>query len=138
MDYEALNGIDGSKYKIMLVDDIPINTRLLEKILEKANFQLSIFNNSQLAMDNLSDIDPDIILLDVMMPGIDGITFLTRMRADHRYDHIRVIMVSAVSEAEEILKAGTLGANDYITKPISSKSLTNSIANQIRIIEGQK
>lgn len=51
MEYEAFNEIDGSKYKIMIVDDIPINTRLLEKILEKANFQLSIFNNSQVALD---------------------------------------------------------------------------------------
>lgn len=138
MDYEALHGIDGSRYKIMVVDDIPINTRLLEKILEKANFQLSIFNNSQQALDNLAEVNPDIILLDVMMPGIDGITFLTRVREDHNFDHIRIIMVSAVSEAEEILRTGSLGANDYITKPINSKSLTYSIANQIKIIEGNK
>lgn len=138
MDYEALHGIDGSKYKIMIVDDIPINTRLLEKILEKANFQLSIFNNSQDALDSLAKINPDIILLDVMMPGIDGITFLTNVRDNHDFDHIRIIMVSAVSEAEEILRTGSLGANDYITKPINSKSLTYSIANQIKIIEGDK
>lgn len=138
MDYEALHGIDGSKYKIMVVDDIPINTRLLEKILEKANFQLSIFNNSQLALDSLAEINPDIILLDVMMPGVDGITFLKQVRADNYFDHIRIIMVSAVSEAEEILRTGSLGANDYITKPINSKSLTLSIANQIKIIEGNK
>ena len=138
MDYEALHGIDGSRYKIMVVDDIPINTRLLEKILEKANFQLSIFNNSQQALDNLAEVNPDIILLDVMMPGIDGITFLTRVREDHNFDHIRIIMVSAVSEAEEILRTGSLGANDYITKPINSKSLTYSIANQIKTIEGNK
>lgn len=138
MDFEAFNGIDGSLYKIMIVDDIPINTRLLEKILEKANFNLSIYNSSQLALDNMAAEDPDIILLDVMMPGVDGIAFLTRVRADHRFDHTRIIMVSAVSEAEEILKAGTLGANDYITKPINSKSLTFSIANQIKIIESSK
>lgn len=138
MEYEAFNEIDGSKYKIMIVDDIPINTRLLEKILEKANFQLSIFNNSQIALDSVQTINPDIILLDVMMPGIDGITFLTRLRSDSANDHIRVIMVSAVSEAEEILKTGSLGANDYITKPINSKSLTNSVANQIRAIENSR
>lgn len=122
----------------MVVDDIPINTRLLEKILEKANFQLSIFNNSQNALDNLAEINPDIILLDVMMPGVDGITFLTKVRENHDFDHVRIIMVSAVSEAEEILRTGSLGANDYITKPINSKSLTYSIANQIKIIEGNK
>ena len=138
MDYEALTGIDCAQYKVMIVDDIPINTRLLEKILEKANFPLAIFNNSQMAMDSLKQIAPDIVLLDVMMPGIDGITFLSRMRADHSFDHTKVIMVSAVSESEEILKAGNLGANDYITKPINSKSLTYSIANQIKAIEASK
>ena len=102
MDKSNLD-IDPSKFTVMIVDDIPINTRLLEKILEKANFQLSIFNNSQVALDSVQKINPDIILLDVMMPGIDGITFLTRLRSDSANDHIRVIMVSAVSEAEEIL-----------------------------------
>ena len=138
MDFEAFNGINGADYKIMIVDDIPINTRLLEKILEKAAFRLSIYNNSQLALDNIAMENPDIILLDVMMPGVDGITFLTRVRANHAYDHVRVIMVSAVSEAEEIMKANNLGANGYITKPINSKSLTYTIANQIKAIESNK
>ena len=138
MIYEAFEGINGADYKIMIVDDIPINTKLLEKILEKVDFRLSIFNNSQQAFDSLLDIDPDIILLDVMMPGLDGVTFLTRLRADHRFDHIHVIMVTAVSETEEIVKANALGVNDYITKPVNSKTLTSCIAKHIREIEAAK
>ena len=135
MTYDAFNGIDGSRYKIMIVDDIPINTRLLEKILDKGGFAIYTFNDSQQAIDSVAAIDPDIILLDVMMPGLDGLTFLTRVRGDHSRDHTRVIMVSAVSESEEILRAGQLGANDYIAKPVNAKSLTASIATQIKIID---
>ncbi|MBQ0095696.1 MAG: response regulator [Bacteroidetes bacterium] len=138
MEYEALNGLDGSKYTVMIVDDIPINTRLLEKILSKANFRLRIFNDSQLAMDNIAEIDPDILLMDVMMPGIDGFTFLTRLRSNPAFDHVRVVLVTAVSESEEILRAGTMGANDYITKPINAKRVASSIAAQIQAIEAAR
>lgn len=138
MDFSAFEGIDTSVYKIMIVDDIPVNTRLLEKILSQAPFQLSIYNNSKYALDSLPEENPDIILLDIMMPGIDGLTFLSKVKSDPKFDRTRIIMVSAVGEAEEILKAGTMGANDFITKPINTKSLISSIANQIKAIESNK
>lgn len=72
MEYDELTGIDGSKYTIMIVDDIPLNTRLLEKILEKAEFQLKIFNDSRSALNSFAEVNPDILLIDVMMPGVDG------------------------------------------------------------------
>ena len=130
-----INDIDASAYKVMILDDIPVNTRLLEKILERENFQLSIYNNSSLALESLPEIMPDVLLLDIMMPGIDGLTFLTRLREDHAYDNVRVIMISAVSESEEIIKASQLGANDYITKPINPKRVVASVYNQIKQIK---
>ncbi len=127
--------IDPSNYTVMIVDDIPVNTRLLEKILEKENFKLKIFNNSLQAFEALSDVNPDVLLLDIMMPGLDGLGFLQKMRADAAFDHTRVIMVTAVSESDEITKANALGANDYVTKPINSKRLIGCIFNQIRQID---
>lgn len=135
MDINVNTGIDASAYKVMILDDIPVNTRLLEKILEREGFQLSIFNNSTIALDSIYDVNPDVILLDIMMPGIDGLTFLQRIRENHDYDKCRIIMISAVSESEEILKASQLGANDYITKPINPKRLVASVFNQIRQIK---
>ena len=128
------SNINASDYKVMILDDIPVNTRLLEKILEKENFQLSIFNNSSQAIEALADVNPDVLLLDIMMPGIDGLAFLERMRENHDFDHIRVIMISAISESEEIMKASQLGANDYITKPINPKRVAASVYNQIKQI----
>ena len=94
------------------------------------------YNNSQLALDSVKSVNPDIILLDVMMPGVDGFSFLSAIREDHSMDHIKIIMVSAVSESEEIQKAGSIGANDYLTKPINAKRLYSCIANQIGKIKG--
>lgn len=132
MDIGPLNELDCSKYTLMIVDDIPINTKLLGKLLEPAGFkQLLQYNNSQMAFDSIRSVKPDIILLDVMMPGLDGFAFLSAMREDRSLDNVKVIMVSAVSESEEILKAGNIGANDYLTKPINAKRLYSSIAKQI-------
>lgn len=137
MDLGALNNIDCSNISIMIVDDIPINTKLLGKLLEPAGFKSTLqYNNSQLALDSVKSVNPDIILLDVMMPGVDGFSFLSAIREDHSMDHIKIIMVSAVSESEEIQKAGSIGANDYLTKPINAKRLYSCIANQIEKIKG--
>ena len=89
-----------------------------------------------MALDSVKSVNPDIILLDVMMPGVDGFSFLSAIREDHGLDHVKVIMVSAVSESEEIQKAGSIGANDYLTKPINAKRLYSCIANQIGKIKG--
>ena len=129
-----MDNIDASAYKVMILDDIPVNTRLLEKILERENFQLSVFNNSSAALEALDEVNPDVLLLDIMMPGVDGLTFLEHLRADHAFDNVRVVMVSAVSETEEINKATQLGANDFVTKPINSKRLVSCIYNQIKQI----
>lgn len=137
MDIGALGNIDCSNISLMIVDDIPINTKLLGKLLEPVGFKsLQQYNNSQLALDSVKTLRPDIILLDVMMPGIDGFAFLSSIREDRSLDNVRIIMVSAVSESEEVLRAGSMGANDYLTKPINAKRLYASIANQIQIIQG--
>lgn len=124
-------GMDASKYTIMIVDDIPVNTILLEKILEKEGYRLYSYNNSLQAMEAITEIVPDILLLDIMMPGLNGMAFLKRLRSNNSYDNVRIIMVTAVSEQEEISKALALGANGYITKPISPKKLIGFINEQL-------
>lgn len=132
MDTGALNEIDCSGVSVMIVDDIPINSKLLGKLLEPAGFKsLTQYNNSQLALDNIKKDQPDIILLDVMMPGVDGFSFLSSVREDRSLDGVRIVMVSAVSESEEVKRALSMGANDYLTKPIQAKRLYSCIANQI-------
>lgn len=138
MDTGALNEIDCSRISVMIVDDIPINSKLLGKLLEPAGFKsLTQYNNSQLALDNIKTVRPDIILLDVMMPGVDGFSFLSTIREDHSLDDVRIVMVSAVSESEEVKRALSMGANDYLTKPIQAKRLYSCVANQILQLKGE-
>lgn len=132
MDTGALNEIDCSVVSVMIVDDIPINSKLLGKLLEPVGFKsITQYNNSQLALDNIKVSKPDIILLDVMMPGVDGFSFLSAVREDHSLDGVRIVMVSAVSESDEVKRALSMGANDYLTKPIQAKRLYSCVANQI-------
>ena len=67
-----------------------------------------------------------------MMPVVDGFTFLEKVREDRSLDHIKVVMVSAVSESEEIQKAINMGADDYVTKPIQVKKLYATLAKQVQ------
>lgn len=137
MDIGALKDIDCSDISVVIVDDIPINTKLLGKLLEPVGFKKVIqYNNSQLALDSIKTDNPDILLLDVMMPGIDGFSFLSSVREDRSMDNIKIIMVSAVSELEEVKRASAMGADDYLTKPINAKLLYSRIASQVSQIMG--
>ena len=151
MDLGALNNIDCSNISLIIVDDIPINTKLLGKLLEPAGFKsLQQYNNSQLALDSVKADQPDIILLDVMMPGIDGFSFLSSVRENKKLDKTRIIMVELEdtfilstdsfmeSEQKEVQKALSIGANDYLTKPINAKRLYACIASQIQQIMEEK
>lgn len=129
MDLGKLKSIDCSNFSVMIVDDIPINSTLLQKFLEPAGFKRIVrYKSSTEAFENIESIMPDLILLDVMMPVLDGITFLKELRENNRFNSIKVIMVSAVSESEEVEKAHSLGADAYITKPVQATLLYKSIA----------
>ena len=133
MDLGGLTTVDCKSISLMIVDDIPINSKLLAKLLEPAGFGSIVqFNNSRQALDCIGTVNPDILLLDVMMPVVDGFTFLEKVREDRSLDHIKVVMVSAVSESEEIQKAINMGADDYVTNPIQVKKLYATLARQVQ------
>ena len=138
MILDAFEGFDTSKYTIVIVDDIPVNTRLIEKMLSLTKFTIKTFNRPQEALDDIAMDKPTIVLLDVMMPGIDGMTFLKRLRSDPTNADIRVIMVSAVNEISEIMQANALGANDYITKPVNVARLNATVKAQLEAYEQSK
>ncbi|MGN0195007.1 MAG: response regulator [Candidatus Cryptobacteroides sp.] len=132
MDIGPLRDIDCSGFTVMIVDDIPINSKLLAKLIEPAGFASVLqYNDSTLALENVKTVRPDIILLDIMMPGVDGFTFLEEVRKDPDLDRIKIVMVSAVSESVEIRRALSMGADDYITKPVKVSRLYSSLADQL-------
>ncbi len=103
---------------ILIVDDTPNNIRLLFDILQQAGFKVAVVKSGEMALDKMPFIQPNLILLDIRMPGIDGFETCRRLKANEKTKDIPVIFMTALSEIENKVKGLQLGAVDYITKPI--------------------
>ena len=105
---------------ILVVDDIEDNRYALTRRLKREGYERVIeATNGREALDKLESENVDLVLLDIMMPEIDGFEVLRRMRADTRLRHVGVIIISASEDLESIVKAVELGAEDYIPKPFN-------------------
>lgn len=109
--------------KILIVDDEPNIVMSLEYTFKKNNFEVFIARDGQEALDILKNQLPDIIILDVMMPMVDGYSTLEQIKQDSRLEHCKVIFLSAKNKEKDIEKGLSLGASLYITKPFSLKKL---------------
>ncbi|MEL6461318.1 MAG: response regulator [Cyanobacteria bacterium J06621_15] len=103
---------------ILIVDDTPNNIRLLFDVLDSAGFDISVVKNGETALDKLHYIQPDLILLDVMMPGIDGFETCRRIKSNLKTKDVPIIFMTALSDSEHKVSGLQIGAVDYITKPI--------------------
>lgn len=104
--------------QVLCVDDIPDNLLLLTDILEYEGYSVIQAKNGEEALEIVEKQTPDAILLDVMMPGISGLQVLEDLRKTHSQIELPIIMVTALSEVGDIVRALNLGANDYVTKPL--------------------
>src|SRR5213593_4782938 len=105
---------------ILIVDDDPLNRRLLTKSLEDEGHRTTAVADGFAALSTLEADRPDVVLLDIEMPGLDGIEVLERIKADKDLRHTPVIMISGVDDAESIVRCIETGADDYLPKPFDS------------------
>lgn len=112
-----------SPAKILIVDDTPANLRLLKRILSEQGYTVHAANSGETALQFLESTLPDIVLLDVMMPGIDGYEVCRRLKDNARTRDIPVIFISAMDAAWDKVKAFTAGGVDYVVKPIEETEL---------------
>ena len=126
--------LDLSRYDVLAVDDVPINLLLVEKMLAKFRFQLRKAANGEEALKAVAEHKPDLILLDLMMPGIDGFEVLRRLRSDPATADIRIVILSALNSNEDIVRGYQMGANDFITKPVILEKLLNCVATQLQLV----
>ncbi len=105
------------KARILIVDDEPFNIDYLEQELEEAGYFTSRAANGQEALDKVRSAPPDVILLDIMMPVMDGFQMLSRLKADEATRAIPVIVISASNSLESVVRGIQLGAEDYLPKP---------------------
>lgn len=108
---------------ILVVDDVPINIKILLEILTQAGYRVSVAKSGISALEKVEESLPNLILLDVMMPGIDGFETCRRLKTNPKTKDIPVIFMTALSDAVNKVKGLQLGAVDYITKPIEHEEV---------------
>ena len=110
--------MDDKKMRILVVDDEPNNLQLMQQTLQ-GQYQLAFANSGAKALEAVKKLFPDLILLDIMMPGMDGYEVCRQLKVDEKTKDIPVVFISAMGEVEDETKGFNLGAADYITKPFS-------------------
>lgn len=108
---------------ILIVDDVPKNIQVLGSILEKEECEIAIATDGNQALELIDEVLPDLILLDIMMPGMDGYEVCDRIKAAPKTKDIPVIFLTALIETKDIVKGFQTGAIDYVTKPFHSTEL---------------
>lgn len=119
--------------KILLVDDNPINIRIAAKILRSNNYNISFSQSGKEALEKTQKAPFDLILLDVMMPDMDGYEVCQRLKEDPVTEKIPVIFLTAKTEPESIVKGFEVGGADYVTKPFHGQELLSRVATHLRL-----
>ena len=113
---------------IMIVDDTPDNLALLSDTLSEAGYRVLVATDGMSALEQINYLKPDIILLDVMMPGIDGFETCHRLKSNPTTRSIPILFMTALSELDHLLRGFNEGAVDYLVKPIRPPEVINADA----------
>ena len=125
--------IDYTKIKTLLVDDVALNIKVVEKMISPFKFQIRTASNGEQALKAIAEEQPDLILLDLMMPIMDGFETLQRIRAGEAGDpNVLILILSALNSEKDIIRGMNLGANDCITKPVIMQRLNNVIEKHLQ------
>lgn len=116
-----------SSKTVLIVDDDPGILLSLDFLMKKAGFTVLVARDGDEALQLVADHLPDAILLDIMMPGVDGYEVCKTVKSNPKWSHAKIIMLSAKSRDADIAKARELGADQYITKPFSTKNLLSEV-----------
>ncbi|HEY7378748.1 MAG TPA: response regulator, partial [Steroidobacteraceae bacterium] len=119
--------------RILVVDDVPVNIDILRMRLAKQGYEIVAAGGGKEALEAVPQLLPDLILLDVMMPGIDGIEVCRRLRADTTLPFIPIVFLTAKSESQEIVTALDAGGDEYLTKPVDPGALVARVKSMLRI-----
>lgn len=113
-------------HKVLIVDDEPNIVTSLEFILRKSGFETAVARDGDEALDQVEAFDPDLVLLDTMMPRRDGYEVCQTLRASGRTD-LKIVMLTAKGREAEVAKGLAVGADAYVTKPFSTRDLVDHV-----------
>ncbi|MCB1191903.1 MAG: diguanylate cyclase [Leptospiraceae bacterium] len=121
------------KTNIFIIDDKPKNIQVAVNILQEDNYKFFVSTSGKNVVSKIRDIDVDLILLDVMMPGINGYEVFMDLQKDQKTNDIPIIFLTAVTDSESVIRAFDLGAVDYITKPFHPKELKARVKTHLKL-----
>lgn len=125
-------------YPILVVDDNPNNLQVVGKILRKEGFSVEFATNGETALEWARHQEFNLILLDIMMPGMSGYEVCKKLKQIEGYKEVPVIFLTAKTDAESVVKGFDLGAVDYVTKPFNRKELLARVTTQVKIKQAQQ
>lgn len=130
--------INPSEYKILIVDDVMSNVLLLKVLLTNEKFAIATASNGRQALDKVQQENPDLLLLDVMMPDMSGFEVAQKLKSDPATKHIPIIFLTALNSTADIVKGFQVGANDFISKPFNKEELLTRVYHQISLVEANR
>ncbi|MCU7936479.1 MAG: response regulator [Candidatus Thiodiazotropha sp. (ex Dulcina madagascariensis)] len=125
-------------YRVLIVDDVPDNIQVAMNILKEENYYFSFATNGEEALTIIENDRFDLVLLDIMMPGIDGFEVCRRLKADEKTKDIPVIFLTAKVDADSISRGFVEGAVDYLTKPFHPTELLARVKNHLELYTAKK
>lgn len=132
------NQINRSDYKILIVDDVVSNVLLLKILLSNEKFQVCTASNGNMCIEMAKKEKPDLILLDVMMPDLNGLDAAVIMKKDPEIADIPIIFLTALNNPSDLVKGFQCGANDFLTKPFNKEELVMRVMHQIQLVAAKR
>jgi len=127
-----MNSTD-TKHRILIVDDNQANRELLEAYLVDLDCETAVAEDGQQAMEMTASFQPDLILLDVMMPKLSGFEVCQKLKSDPKLKNVMVLMVTALNELGDIERAVDAGTNDFLSKPVNRVELIKRVENMLQL-----
>lgn len=122
-----------SDSKILIADDNPTNVELLEAYLSDVDCQIEVAVDGRDTLEKVDRFKPDLILLDIMMPGLSGFEVCEKLKDDPATSHIMVLMVTALNELGDIERAVAAGCDDFLSKPVNKLELLKRVENMLKL-----
>lgn len=130
--------INPSEYKVLIVDDVMSNVLLLKVLLTNEKYQIITSNNGKQAIEMVKTEKPDLILLDVMMPEMDGFEVAKCLKNDPETHEIPIIFLTALNSTADVVRGFQVGANDFISKPFNKEELIIRVSHQMSLIAAKR
>lgn len=130
--------INPSEYKILIVDDVMSNVLLLKVLLTNEKFAIATASNGRQALEQVEKENPDLVLLDVMMPDMSGFEVAQHLKSNPNTADIPIIFLTVLNSTADIVKGFQVGANDFISKPFNKEELIIRVTHQISLVAAKR